>query len=391
MLVGGDHCVANLSDFHSASSSVALLSSFNSETNGHLRKTWITIQQVRLLQYTHDQRTTVFGTPYCFTHAPTGKSAGDLPQKALKKQFTYLPIYVNSCDEDLMSSDSPRSMCVLADPYLKHYQVDSLVRAVRETGIEISMVVVKETTEQEYDPELVARAVNNPIHLDTFKLFRDVFERERWWSFVIAERKLAQEFGLAGIDEQHIHVDDIDVFDDADVHYVTPIQEGVWNRFPEAIVEEVRENSDMAVRYGFGLIKGDILTAPRDGVLSFHEADFQRYRGLGPSQAYLDGQRTMGLTLQRLSDEIDAGEIIAFEQQDVSDCPTLWSAYGTLRAVQRELLATGIENLRDPNFEPTTPDTLGPYNSTTKRREADFAAKVLAKNIRGYLARFRAQ
>jgi hypothetical protein len=61
-------------------------------------------------------------------------------------------------------------MCVLAYPYLEQYQVDSLVRAVRETGIEISMVVVKETSEQGYDPELVARAVNNPIHLDTLKL-----------------------------------------------------------------------------------------------------------------------------------------------------------------------------------------------------------------------------
>lgn len=278
-------------------------------------------------------------------------------------------------------------MCVLTDPYLRQYQVDSLVHAVQETSIEISMVVVKETAEQEYDPDLVANAVNNPIHLDTLKLFRDVLDRERWWSFVIAERKLAQELGLTASDEQRIHVDDVSVFDDADVHHVTPIKDGDWHKFPKPIVEEVSTNADVAVRYGFGLIKGDILTAPRDGVLSFHGADFRRYRGLGISRAYLDGQRTMGLTLQRLSDEIDAGEIIAFEQQDVRDCRTLWNVDDSIREIQRELLATGITNLRDPNFEPTTPDTLGPYYSLEKRREADFAAKVLLKNIRGYLTR----
>jgi len=191
-------------------------------------------------------------------------------------------------------------MCVLAEPYLTDYQVDSLVTAVQETGIEIPMVVVNDTSSKSYDPDLVADSVNNPISLSTLRLFRDVFERERWWSCVIAERKLAEQLGLSDTAEQRIPVEDVPVFDDSDIRYVEPIQDGAWSRFPPDIVNEVGDRTDVVVRYGFDLIEGDILNAPRDGVLSFHPADIRQYRGLGPPQAYLDGQTRVGITLQRL-------------------------------------------------------------------------------------------
>ena len=281
-------------------------------------------------------------------------------------------------------------MAVLAEPYLTDYQVDSLTHAVQETGIDIPLVVVNETSGEGYDPDDVAAAVNNPIGLSTLRLFADVFSRERWWSFVIAERKIAEELGLSNTAERRIHVDDVPVFDDAAVHHVDPIQDGSWNRLPQETVEEVADRADVVVRYGFGLIEGDILTAPRDGVLSFHPADIRRYRGLGPPQAYVDGRTTIGISLQRLSDGIDDGEIVAIEQQDIGDCDTLWDIYDRLRTVQRRLLTTGILDLRDPDFEPLRPDSVGPYYSITARREPGFAFTVLRKNLQGYVTRARA-
>lgn len=310
------------------------------------------------------------------------KTSDDEPRESLTDGLERLTGAVTS-------AHSPQTMCVLAEPYLTDYQVDALVDAVRETGIEIPLVLVNDTADRAYDPDLAANAVNDTIALSTLKLFRDVFDRERWWSLVIAERKLAEEFGLSNTAERRIPVEDVPVFDDSDVRYVTPIQDGDWNRFPRAIVDEVGARTDVVVRYGFGLVEGDILTAPKDGVLSFHPADIRRYRGLGPPRAYLDGQTEMGITLQRITEEIDAGEIVAIEHQDISDCLTLWDVYDRLRDVQRGLLATGIENLRDPDFEPTRPDALGQYYSITTRRNPSFAFRVLAKNARGYLTRAR--
>lgn len=290
-----------------------------------------------------------------------------------------------------MSENSPQSMAVLAEPYLTDYQVDSLVHAVEETGIDVPLVIVNGSSGDGYDPDQVAEAVNNTISFSTLKLFADVFDRERWWSFVIAERKLAEELGLSNTSENRIHVNEVPVFDDAALRYVEPIRDGSWSRLPEEHVEEIATEADVVVRYGFGLIEGDILTAPRDGVLSFHPADIRRYRGLGPPQAYVDGCTTVGVTLQRLSDGIDDGEIIAIERQDVSDCRTLWDIYDRLREVQRRLLATGILNLRDSGFEPLRPDSLGEYYSITERREPTFAFHVLVKNANGYLTRLRAE
>ncbi|WP_336037316.1 formyltransferase family protein [Halobacterium yunchengense] len=285
-----------------------------------------------------------------------------------------------------MAGGSPQSMAVLAEPYLTDYEVDSLTHAVRATGIDVPLVVVDDATDDGYDPDRVAEAVNNPIGLSTLTLFADVLDRERWWSLVVAERKLAEELGLSETAERRIHVEDVAVFDDADVQYVEPIRDGEWNELPAPVVDDVARRADVVVRYGFGLIQGDILTAPRDGVLSFHPADIREYRGLGPPQAYLDGRTTMGITLQRLTEGIDDGEIVAIDYQDVGDCRTLWDVYDRLRDVQRRLLATGIENLRDPDVDPIRPDDLGAYHSISNRREPGFALRVLGKNVKGYLS-----
>lgn len=278
-------------------------------------------------------------------------------------------------------------MCVLAEPYLTGYQVDSVVHAVRETGIEIPQVVVNDADDRAFDPATAANAVNSPIGLSALRLFRDVLDRERWWAFAIAERKLAEELGLSDTGERRIPVEDVPVFDVADIRRVSPIRDGNWNRLPSTVVDDVATTSDVVLRYGFGLIDGDILTEPREGVVSFHPADIRRYRGMGPPQAFLDGQSEMGVTLQRLSTDIDAGEIIAIEHRNLDGCHTLWDVYDCLRDVQRRLLATGIANLRDPDVEPTIPDSLGPYYSVTTRRRPTIALQILAKNVRGYLAR----
>jgi hypothetical protein len=41
----------------------------------------------------------------------------------------------------------------------------------------------------------------------------------------------------------------------------------------------------------------------------FPSPDIKQYRGLGPPQVYLDGRKTIGMTLQRLTEEIDGGGV----------------------------------------------------------------------------------
>lgn len=68
---------------------------------------------------------------------------------------------------------------------------------------------------------------------------------------------------------------------------------------------------DFILRFGFGIIKGDVLDLPTYGIWSFHHGNPRKFRGGPPSfWEFIQGQKTNGIILQRLNSELDAGEII---------------------------------------------------------------------------------
>lgn len=266
-------------------------------------------------------------------------------------------------------------------------EVQALERAVERTGIDVPLVLVNDQAHDEIDPELKAAAVNDPIGLDTIRLLFRVLETHGAWTLVLAERKIFEGIGPEISSMDRVNIEDVPCLSEADVRYVTPIVDGDWSELPPDAVALARERCDLAVRFGFGLLKGDILQAPSFGVLSFHSADIRTYRGLGVPQAWADCRDTMGVTLQRLNEEIDGGEIISYGETDVTGCATLWEAFEEVNEVKRELLAEGIERLREPSWEPTVAESLGPYYSLEKLRTPTFAGRVLLKNLSGRLGR----
>ena len=280
------------------------------------------------------------------------------------------------------ATESPTSLCVLADPYLHSYQVRALETAIEEAGVNVALVIVNDESDPDYDPDREASAVNGGLGLDAVSLFRGILARERAWALLIAEKKLAEELGFRPPIPNRVPVESVECLADTELRRVDPLQDGAWYELPEETVSSIAA-ADVAIRFGFGLLRGDVLTAPAYGVLSFHPADIRRYRGLGPPKAFLDGQDVMGVTLQRLTDDIDGGEIVACRDVDVSDCRTLWECYDRLHDCQADLLATGIANLRVGAVESTVPEELGPYNSITRRREPAFAGRILLKHLAG--------
>lgn len=283
-----------------------------------------------------------------------------------------------------MPDSHPNSLCVLADQYLMANQARTLENAIAETGIEVPLVVVNEQLESDIDPNEEAMAVNEGLGLGTVRVLSDVIKRERAWSLVLAEKKIAEELGSETASTGRVAVTEVPCLQDSEFHHVQPLKDGNWCELPPETVELVGKRCDLAIRFGFGLLRGAALDAPEFGVLSFHPADIREYRGLGVPQAWLDGRETMGVTLQRLNEEIDGGEIIAYTETDVSDSRTLWEMYDILNDIKADLLTTGIENLRDPTFEPVVPDSLGPYYSTERKHTLSFAGRTVLKNMSGH-------
>jgi len=69
---------------------------------------------------------------------------------------------------------------------------------------------------------------------------------------------------------------------------------------------------DVLLRFGFNILKGDILTAAKYGIWSYHHGDNEFYRG-GPALFWelVEANELSGVILQILSEELDGGKVLA--------------------------------------------------------------------------------
>lgn len=120
------------------------------------------------------------------------------------------------------------------------------------------------------------------------------------------EHRLLRPPGYAQAEAARARLRDVPTMD------VVPLRKGVVDRFVDADVERIRAlDLDVLLRHSFGILKGDILRASRHGIWSLHHADNRINRG-GPPGFWeiVLGQPVTGVTLQRLSEELDGGEVI---------------------------------------------------------------------------------
>ncbi|HLZ41139.1 MAG TPA: hypothetical protein VKQ11_09265 [Candidatus Sulfotelmatobacter sp.] len=110
---------------------------------------------------------------------------------------------------------------------------------------------------------------------------------------------------------------------------VEPEGKGFVHRFPAEAIEHIRaKNLDVLIRFGFNIIKGDILSAARYGVWSYHHGDNEFYRG-GPPQFWelYEHNPLCGVMLQVLTEELDAGLVL---------CKSLFATRPTISVSQNE-------------------------------------------------------
>jgi len=82
--------------------------------------------------------------------------------------------------------------------------------------------------------------------------------------------------------------------------------------FQDDDVESIKDRSlDFVLRFGFNIIRGEVLQAATYGVWSFHHGDEEKYRGVPPGfwEIY-NGDPVTGSILQRLTDRLDGGVVL---------------------------------------------------------------------------------
>lgn len=117
--------------------------------------------------------------------------------------------------------------------------------------------------------------------------------------------------------------------------------------YPEPLIQRIREGCDVLFLAGAGrILAGDILKAPKFGVLSFHPADTNKYKGRpGGFFEWIRGETQLGITLQRLSPHLDGGDIVLVRHIDLTQEPSLVSAMYSLTLRRRGMLGEALDRL----------------------------------------------
>jgi folate-dependent phosphoribosylglycinamide formyltransferase PurN len=157
--------------------------------------------------------------------------------------------------------------------------------------------------------------------------------------------------------------------------------DGWKQRLPAEPVEALAAEADICLRLGFGFIIGPVLSAFEDGVLSYHHGDLRRYRGQPMGfWEFLDGADTAGVTVQVLTDELDAGRVAAHKTVPIGDCQTWGAVKRRLFEASGDMLAEAVQNVQAG--EVWEPETLGSLYTLPKGWAV---ARFTVKNLRGHV------
>ena len=163
---------------------------------------------------------------------------------------------------------------------------------------------------------------------------------------------------------------------------------GGWKtEIPTDTVEQVADRADIAVRFGFGVLIGDLLTELDHGVLSYHHGDFREYRGQ-PAGAweFIHGRDEAGITLQRINEQLDAGEVVTMKHISIEHARTHSEIRGLLYENSEDMLATAISKIENGQTDFEVTDELGPLYTIPSGVPA---LRFLAKELRGYVRQRR--
>ena len=272
-----------------------------------------------------------------------------------------------------MPSSPLRAAVLLDGPAIHNWTARALDRAVAETDLTVTCVVVNAATATSVEPgHPVERARR---YWDTARTY-GAWAPVSAWHTVVNPPEYLESSPLT----------DQAWYDPASrIDCAPEPADGLGNELPDEVVNDVADNADVVFRFGFGILKGEILTAPKHGVLSFHHGDIRTYRG-APTHVweFLNDESVSGVTLQRLTETLDGGEVVGFEPVDIADAPT-WQAIKRRKfRVSEGMLATAVRNLQDHDFTPTVVDELGELYTTPTARET---VRIVAKNLRGRVRR----
>ena len=170
-----------------------------------------------------------------------------------------------------------------------------------------------------------------------------------------------------------------------------PVYQPVKVKEPE-FLETLKEIApDIIVVAAFGqIIPKTILNLPRFGCINIHASLLPKYRGAAPiQQAVIDGEKESGVTIQKMGEGLDTGDMISKAVVVLAPEETGGSLFDKLSKAGADLLVKTLPSIFDGTavYEKQPEESPTPYASMITKQMGllDFtkSAEVLERLVRG--------
>jgi methionyl-tRNA formyltransferase len=129
-------------------------------------------------------------------------------------------------------------------------------------------------------------------------------------------------------------------------------------------------------------LPADVLAIPSRGAFNVHGALLPAYRGANPTQwALLNDERETGVTIHLMTEEFDAGDIVAQRRLRIRFDDTWVDIHARMRQTTEELLAEQVPRIIDGTYDRRPQDPAAARHFSRRHPEdgrIDWGASVLA-------------
>jgi len=268
--------------------------------------------------------------------------------------------------------DELRVAVLLDSQFVDEWQRQALERLVQDTELNASITTI--IVNQASSPSSFRSQLRSLVC--DFTLYKGL----------IATRKLSRTVSGQPWYRERTHLSDVAFLSDHEtIECVPQPADGIGNELPAEAVAALSE-TDIAVRFGFGIVKGAALSAPRHGVLSYHHGDLRRYRGR-PAGFYefLQEESEAGVTIQKLNETLDGGAIVVLTHVDAETATSWPELRSRLFSGSINLLSEAVSRCVSDGETAEAPESLGKlYTTPSNRQVLSYLAKRFRYTVRDF-------
>lgn len=190
---------------------------------------------------------------------------------------------------------------------------------------------------------------------------------------------------LIGDPQTYAHVDEVELMTGYEQVALERMEGSSRVHLPEDMISSLDQSCDVLIHHGVGILGTEALKTTEHGVIGFHHGNLREYRGGPPGfWEFMHGRSQACVTVQRLADRLDAGEILVERQVDISDAMSWSEVRRRLYVNSHDLLAIALQRIQNPSFTPRqlSQEELGPVYAGSDRTRP-VMARYLCKEVAG--------